>query len=573
MALSRPKDLVRRREGIVVWFVTFVLYACISWYNVFRLHIAWNDAASRSWAALSVFTGYEAPKLANVGFIWPPLPTMLEIPFMVINKFTFYGFGGDLLTAFMSGLVVVYLNALFARFGLSRGLRWVILALYIVNPDVVMFGTSGMSEPIMLVILVGSMFHLLHWQHERRLTDLIILGFYASMSTMVRYEAWPFTLAILFAILIMAGGMNRKRWAQFESVTIIFLLPVVYVLAAFMFWKHEITGTFDLTGGVYSQGNYVGQNVMAAGSSLASSLAYGLVAVAELFPLYLPSIAIAFILYFRRPTRFLISMIGLATAFPVIETALIYFQYSFGWLRFFVYIVPGTVALLGYCLSRLHWDLPGLRHWLPHLTVAGCLVGLLVSNVATGVTLASNRPGIENETLEMKAWLTGAPENSLYLEESVAQYINAHVHSRSVLIDDFIGAKIILLSDKPQLFIDTRDTDFQRDLIDPVGHVSYILVPVPEFVNQLDAINRQYPNLYNQGAPFVTLVREFTGLPTGMWTAHVTLGNPLRHQRLIDIRWTFAGDYRLRWRLYRLDEPIQPSEAMSSPLTSERSIH
>lgn len=554
------------REGAALFSITTVLYIVIAWINVFRLQIAWNDAASRSWAAFSVLAGYQAPKLANIGFIWPPLPTMLQVPLMALPDMTYYGFAGDVLTCLMSGLVVVYLAALMRRLGLPRGTRWALALAYLINPYIIMFGTSGMSEPVMLVILIASMFYLIRWHQEQRLTDLIALGIVASLATMVRFEAWPYTLAIFFAVAIVAGGTGCKRWSQFESTFIIYLVPVVYVLAAFMFWKYEITGTLDLTGGVYSQGNYVGQAVMQAAGTVQSAFLYGVVAATELFPLYLPLIALAFYAYARRPERPLLCLIGLTTAFPVIEVTLIFMQFSFGWLRFFVYVIPGAIVLLAYWLGRVRTSSAIVAPWKWNLVVVGAVVGILLSNVATAATLASGRTGIENETDEMVAWVTGIPENSLGAEEQVASYVNDHVRGRSVLIDDFIGAKIILLSDHANLFIDTRDSDFQYDLAHPVGHVKYILVPVPDYVNQLDAVNRRYPKFFENGAPFATLVREFDGPRVGPWTVAIRFGNPREGTPLIHVIWMHSMGWRQRWRLYQVRQPsAEPAVASGGP--------
>ncbi len=98
----------------------------------------------------------------------------------------------------------------------------------------------------------------------------------------------------------------------------------------------------------------------------------------------------------------------------------------------------------------------------------------------------------------------------------------------SVLLDVFLGFGIVVNSDNPRQFVITPDRDFKAILADPAAYgVKYLVVPpTDKELGQLDALNREYPTLYSDGAGFATLVREFnTFLP-----------------------------YYTYWRLYRVNE-------------------
>jgi Dolichyl-phosphate-mannose-protein mannosyltransferase len=102
-----------------------------------------------------------------------------------------------------------------------------------------------------------------------------------------------------------------------------------------------------------------------------------------------------------------------------------------------------------------------------------------------------------------------------------------HLPYGSVLLDVFLGFGIVVNSDNPHQFVITPDRDFKAVLADPAAFgVRYLLVPPPDReLGELDAINRQYPSIYADGAGIATLVREF------------------------DEFWPYFA-----WRLYRLDE-------------------
>jgi hypothetical protein len=53
------------------------------------------------------------------------------------------------------------------------------------------------------------------------------------------------------------------------------------------------------------------------------------------------------------------------------------------------------------------------------------------------------------------------------------------------------------------------DPDFRDKLVQPIGNVEYMLVPRPEGLGSLDAINSAYPGLYEGTAPFVSLEQDW----------------------------------------------------------------
>ena len=93
-----------------------------------------------------------------------------------------------------------------------------------------------------------------------------------------------------------------------------------------------------------------------------------------------------------------------------------------------------------------------------------------------------------------------------------------------VLIDTFEGFSIVVSSPDPNLFVVTSDIDFEAALSDPQAyHIAYFMVPMPEGVGKLDAVNRRYPGFWKNGDGFARKVAD--------------LGTAIH------------------WRLYRIEQP------------------
>ena len=147
-------------------------------------------------------------------------------------------------------------------------------------------------------------------------------------------------------------------------------------------------------------------------------------------------------------------------------------------------------------------------------------LALLVPLVTTPLAMASPRFNLAKESADDSGRVRAAA--------SIGKTLDAlNLPKASVLLDVFLGFGIVANSDNPHQFVITPDRDFKAVLADPSAfNIQYLLVPPPDReLGELDAINRQYPNVYADGAGIATLVREFN---------------------------TFSPYFA--WRLYRLNE-------------------
>ena len=221
--------------------------------------------------------------------------------------------------------------------------------------------------------------------------------------------------------------------------------------------------------------------------------------------------ASAIVAFTRRDLRWLapVALLGSVLAFAVVAWVL---GKTGGWIRYYITIIPLTVLLGGLALSRTVSSFAtGSRSLIRASRSAfGVMMGLLVVagivlSLPTSWLTMTDRTlgrGEHNKTDDYPQYALGA-EVSHYLD-------GMQLPRGSVLVDVFLGFPIVLQSDNPEQFVITPDRDFIPAVTDPVAFdVRYVLVPPSDGLGSLDAIKRQWPGIYNNGAGLGGLVREF----------------------------------------------------------------
>jgi hypothetical protein len=192
--------------------------------------------------------------------------------------------------------------------------------------------------------------------------------------------------------------------------------------------------------------------------------------------------------------------------------------YTLGWLRFYVLAVPLLASLCAYVAGRrLRAGSPDVeRVWSPMRALATtvAIVSLVVSGGITAVSLRDGADLVSEEYQMVKGFANR--ENFFSLsrhraEREVARYLDdLDLKDGSVVVDTWLGWRIVVLSERPEQFVVSSDRDFPAVTADPASSgVAYLLVPQGGFLPALDALNRAYPELYENGAHFAPLEREF----------------------------------------------------------------
>ena len=244
-----------------------------------------------------------------------------------------------------------------------------------------------------------------------------------------------------------------------------------------------------------------------------------------------------------EPGLFLLGVLGLAVTFrgrwaltlpavSILGGVVAFAMFGFltgrtlGWLRYLITEIPLASIL---ALAVLAPNPAGARNpgWTLVKTAASKVIGLAaIALVAVAVPIGTatmldpgQNPQYGGEAFQLRPILFPqqklaaiTPTGQFDVGRQAATFIDAmNLKNGSVLVDGAMGFPIILESRNPTQFVTTPDRDFQEALLDPVSfHVKYLLVPESVGYQSLDAINRAYPGIYDNGAGVGRLVRQFS---------------------------------------------------------------
>jgi len=231
-------------ESGILAALAFVLSLATAVVLVFHFHIVVHDAFSRVMNAYyTIFS--EQFHLAAMGFVWNPLPSLLELPILLLHgvfpSLIQQGFAGNLMSAFSGALCVFYFDRLLTRTKLTRLWRILWTVLFLFNPMILFYFATGMSEVLMLGTMMCALDGAISYVQTSRLSSLTAAGGWLGTCFLVRYEAIPFALMLGIAFLF-AIWMRGKSAAEMEAELILAAFPLVSAVLLWMMVNWMIMG-------------------------------------------------------------------------------------------------------------------------------------------------------------------------------------------------------------------------------------------------------------------------------------------------------------------------------------------
>ncbi len=237
-----------RLEDLTLFLLVAILGSAIGIWAMVGLHfydVRNTDNLARTYLAVQVFFGYE-PKLANIGFVWPPVPSLLQLPLVLLfPALAFQGATGPIVSALSGGVCLVILNRILSLYVPKRALRYTLLGLYQLNPLVLYLTISGLSEIVflMFVLLAWLALQRLYFEEPIPIVQVGVLGIAAAGALLSRYEG------IIYGMLI--GGLltvmfylhkHPGQWPLAEGFAITYVTPFGYALGLWVFFNAIIVG-------------------------------------------------------------------------------------------------------------------------------------------------------------------------------------------------------------------------------------------------------------------------------------------------------------------------------------------
>lgn len=464
-----------------------------------------NDAFSRTANAFYVLF-IKPMRLASIGLVWNPLPSILQLPFVACAKFwrpmVSYGISAVIVTSICAALAGVILYRTFTRFSIPKKYCLPIIVLYITNPFIFFYGMNGMSESIMFLIIIYIVLNITLWMVEGSPEYIIKIGFGLLVAFYCRYEAIPFAFAVGVGVLInIFFNKNEKQFIPVnnkkeiyhyaEGTAIVLYAPIIYGILIWIFLNWTIAGSpLYFLNSPYS--NTVQSELIATSRSGVAILGYVLGKLYPFLPLFLGIIVVRIIGKKLIKFDFFI-LLNLAIWLIVFHYLMLLKGTSYGWLRFFSYIYPICAAWLPYELYKIKSK--GFKT----IILGIILISMAASSILTGITLSDPNKSPE--------------EHDVVIDRQageIADYINEEIPDNKVMMDSFVTSGIILNVKNIDNLVVSSNLNFDKYVSDPDKYgINDIVVPDPNGIGALDAINRKYPHLYEDGEDWCTLKEEF----------------------------------------------------------------
>ena len=216
--------------------VALVVYLAASVWLREDLHYAIGDAIARSANAKQMLFSRD-PHLAALGLVWPPFPTLVQVPFvLLLEPFGHADLAGPVSTSVVMAATVGLLGRICQAVGLGRALTLALVATFAFNPVVIFNAANGMSEASAFMFLAMTLLGLIRYVTREDPYDLILMGFGLAGVVLVRVEALGVLAVVTAAIVVMElrrGDRSKLMSSKAASSVALVSLPAIW---AFLLW-------------------------------------------------------------------------------------------------------------------------------------------------------------------------------------------------------------------------------------------------------------------------------------------------------------------------------------------------
>jgi hypothetical protein len=255
------KILVNKYWNVII-FVTVIIVGLVTAAYLYHLDshslYFYSDSPPHAFLARSYVDSTRPGLFEHLGTVWLPLPQLLLLPFTLIDPLFSSGFAGLLVSLPLHALTSSILYKLIKRYVKNPYIPVIGAFLYAFNPNFLYLSLVSMTEAPFMFFFVASAYYLQEWLHDSpkdsnlKLTrsnflryirfskskNLIKCGFFVSMASLCRYEAWilPIPLVIIaILILIINKNNSQSKLVKGQIISTVFIFSIIS-FSSIIFW-------------------------------------------------------------------------------------------------------------------------------------------------------------------------------------------------------------------------------------------------------------------------------------------------------------------------------------------------
>ena len=515
--LAQRAPALARNQGTLLFVGGTLVFVLVAAWLSFGVRLAVGDALSRTLSAVRVEHS-RSPRLAAIGFVWPPLPTLAQLPLVLWPQLGFYGFSGGIVSALATGGLLATLNRLLRWANVTAWWRGLLLVLFALNPMLLFYAGNGMSELPFLFFFTVASFAFVRWQVSTHWRDLIVGGLATACMFGCRYDAIPYAAAFAAAVcLVFLVGERRFNPSRVEANLFAYLVPVAYAVGMWLYFNYLIEGDpLYFARNPYSN-SFIVRNVASNAAVLAlqgSWLTTGLFLIKTMLglsPLLLTLLGVALFVILRQRNVGVLSVLMVLLVVPAFQLWSYRSGQTFGFLRFFLSMQPAGLLLAATLLQR---STGSARTALLALSAVGLLLGIWT----TAAAMEKGGPGgiFADQVVFEETDFLGAlrhpttPIDNYAAARVAASVLRTRFAGQAVTImGDISIDEVVLFSAMPQKFIGPSDPDFDQALQSPTAYADYLLtMQVADADPRYMALRQVYPHVYEAGIKGYTLDQQ-----------------------------------------------------------------
>ncbi|MCJ1698228.1 hypothetical protein MT356_00735 [Rathayibacter festucae] len=257
--LGRPVT-GRQVPGTVVILVVSLLVgfaACLVTTSS-GINLAYADTQSHLSISRRIFDS-KAPGFTQLGTVWLPVPSLILIPFVQSLWLWHTGWAAGLLGMICLAGTACGVYRISARVGHLRAGRLTAVLLVLANPGVLYAFSTAMTEPVLIVTMVGCFSGLAHWVTSRRNLSagemMVFSGLPAAAATLSRYEGWVLVFGGTFVVLIVAWRKKRSFFYAIKMAGAFGILPLIAIVWWLVYNFAVYSNPLEFMNGQYSAAN------------------------------------------------------------------------------------------------------------------------------------------------------------------------------------------------------------------------------------------------------------------------------------------------------------------------------